>query len=173
MTRVLVRWVPTMVGATLTAGGVLLLSPVETELVVRIYLLVVGALALMTLIAATSHVAPATPSAFERALVRRPTPEPRPDELTRLERQVALAEENAFDFYVRVRPALVDAAAAALWRRHAVTLSTQPERARELLPPEVWAVVRPDYERPADRHEPGPSIDDLDRVVHAIERMSV
>jgi len=172
VTRVLVRWLPSIVGATLLAGGALLLAPVDTELTIRIYLVVVGALVLLTLVTAVATVAAATPSTFERALAPRPHPSARPDELVRLERQVTLGEVNTFDFYSRVRPALVDAAAATLWRRHAVSLETQPERARALLPPEVWRVVRPDFPRPTDRHAPGPPITDLDDVVAAIERMS-
>jgi hypothetical protein len=104
MTRILVRWIPATVGATLVAGGVLLFAPVDTSLTVRIYLLVVGALALLTLVAATAYAAGTGPSQFERALARKPARPIRPDELERLERQVALANENAFDFYSRLRP---------------------------------------------------------------------
>jgi hypothetical protein len=170
--RVLLRWVPSAVAATLIAGGVVLLAPVDTALTVRIYVLVVGALALLTLVAATAHAAGAAPSEFERALrpkLRRPR---RPDELERLERQVALAQENAFDFYSRLRPALIDAASAALWRGHGVDLASHPERARALLAPVVWDVVRSDFPRPSDRHEVGPSLARIDEIVAAIERMS-
>lgn len=172
MTRILLRWVPSTVGATLIAAGVLFLAPVDTALTVKIYLLVVGALALLTLVAATAHAAGSTPSQFERALVRSRRRAVRPDDLERLERQVALAQENAFDFHSRLRPALIDATAAALWRRHGVDLAAQPDRARELLPPDVWEVVRPDAERPTDRHAAGPSLRRIDAVVTGIERMS-
>jgi hypothetical protein len=170
--RILVRWIPATVGSTLIAGGVLLLAPVDTSLTIRIYLVVVGALALLTLVAATAHAAGTAPSEFERALVRPRRRPARPDELERLERQVALAQENAFDFYSRLRPALVQAAAAALWRTHGVDLAAQPDRARELLPSEVWEVVRPDFERPTDRDAPGPRLAQLDALVAGIERMS-
>jgi hypothetical protein len=171
MTRILVRWIPATVGATLVAGGVLLFAPVDTSLTVRIYLLVVGALALLTLVAATAYAAGTGPSQFERALARKPARPIRPDELERLERQVALANENSFDFYSRLRPSLVSAAAASLWLTHGVDLETQPDRARELLPDEVWNVVRPDFERPTDRHAAGPSLAEIDAVVAGIERM--
>jgi hypothetical protein len=172
MTRILLRWVPLTVGATLIAGGVLFLAPVDTALTVKIYVLVVGALALLTLVAATAHAAGSAPSEFERVLVRPRRRAVRPDDLERLERQVALAQENAFDFYSRLRPALIDAASAALWRNHGVDVATQPDRARELLPPEVWEVVRPDAERPSDRHAQGPSLRRIDALVTGIERMS-
>jgi hypothetical protein len=172
VTRILVRWVPATVGASLIAAGVLFLAPVDTALTVKIYLVVVGALALLTLVAATAHTAGTAPSDFERALVRRPRRAVRPDDLERLERQVALSQENAFDFHLRLRPALTEAAAAALWRNHAVELATQPDRARELLSRELWEVVRPDAERPTDRHAPGPSLRRIDALVAEIERMS-
>jgi hypothetical protein len=170
--RILLRWVPATVGATLVALGVLFLAPVDTALTVRIYLVVVCALALLTLVAATAHAAGTAPSEFERALRRRRRQALRPDEVERLERQVALAHENAFDFYSRLRPALVEATSAALWRQHGVDLGAQPERAQVLLPPDVWDVVRPDAERPTDRHAPGPSLARIDAVVSGIERMS-
>ena len=172
MTRILLRWVPAAVGSTLLMAGVLLFAPFETELTLRVYLLVLGALALATVVSATAEAAGTRPSEFERALAPAPARPARPDELERLERQVALGVESAIDFHSRLRPALVDAAAAALWRAHAVSLEAQPERARELLPEDVWAIVRPDRARPVDRDEPGPSLDELDRVVTAIERMS-
>ena len=172
MTRIFLRWIPATLGATLIAGGVLLLSPVDSSLTVRIYVLVVGALALLTLVAATAHAAGTAPSAFERALVRRPRRHVRPDELERLERQVALAQENAFDFHSRLRPPLIAATAATLWRTHGVDLAADPERAQRLLPREVWDVVRPDVERPSDRHAPGPPLARIDGIVSAIERMA-
>lgn len=172
MTRILLRWIPATVGATLVAGGVLLLSPIDSSLTVRIYVLVVGALALLTLVAATAYAAGTAPSEFERALVPRQRRHMRPDDLERLERQVALSQENAFDFHSRLRPALIAATSATLWRTHGVDLASEPERARGLLPPEVWDVVRPDVERPTDRHAPGPPLVRIDRIVAAIERMS-
>ena len=172
MIRVLVRWLPAAVGATLMAGGVLLFAPVDTALTVRIYVIVVGALALLTLVAATAAAAGNARSEFEEALSPRIERPIRPDELERLERQVALAAENAFDFHSRLRPALIDATAAALWRRYGIHLETQPEQARALLAPEVWDAVRPDRERPGDRHAPGPPLERIDALVTAIERMT-
>jgi len=171
--RTLVRWIPAAVGATLVAGGALLYAPVDTALTVRIYLIVVGALALLTLVAATARAAGTAPSEFERALVRTRARPVRPDELERLERQVALAQANAYDFHSRLRPALVAAASAALWRKYGVDLEAQPDRAEALLPTEVWEAVRPDAQAPQDRHAPGPPLSRIDGIVAAIERMSV
>ena len=167
MRRVLLRWAPFAVVATLVALLVLLVVPVDRELVLRIYALVVGGLALATLTAATGFATRRTPSAFAAALRRRPVRYRRPEELARLERHVALSVENAADFHYRLRPSLVGAADAAVWRRYGVPL----ERAEELMPASLWAVVRPDCEAPLDRRAAGPRIEEISALVDEIERI--
>jgi hypothetical protein len=170
--RILLRRAPTIATITLIVAGVLLFADVDATLATRIYVLVVGSLVLLTLVGATEFAARAEPSAFERALVRSKRRGARPEELERLERQVSLSVQNGFDFHVRLRPALRDATAAVLWRKHGVDLDTKPERARELVAPGLWDVVRPDLALPEDRHERGPSLDRIDELVREIERMS-
>ncbi len=167
MKRVLLRWVPTTAFVTAAVGLVLLVVPIDRELVLRIYALVVGGLALATLTAATAYSAQRAPSPFVAALRRRPMPHGRPEELVRLERQVAVSSENATDFHVRLRPMLVAAADAALWRRDGVQL----DRAEPLVSPELWAVIRPGREMPADRRAPGPSLKQIDALIDEIERI--
>jgi hypothetical protein len=161
-----------ILAATLVAAGVLLFADVDATLATRIYLLLVGALVLLTLVGATEFAARSEPSAFERALVSTPRRTARPEELERLERQVALAVQNGFDFHVRLRPAIREAAGAALWHRHGVDLDSSPDRARPLVPAALWEVVRPDLELPEDRHAPGPPLARIDALVAEIERMS-
>lgn len=168
MRRVLLRWAPFATLVTLVTLVVLLAAPIDRELVVRIYALVVGGLAFATLTAATGFATRRTTSQFAAALRRRPARFSRPEELERLERQVALSIENAADFHYRLRPTLVAAADAAVWRRHGVPL----ERAEDLMPASLWAVVRPDCEPPADRRAPGPSLERVSALVDEIERMS-
>jgi hypothetical protein len=165
--RVLLRWVPFAVVATLVVLVVLLAAPIDRELVLRIYALVVGGLALATLTAATGFATRRTPSQFASALRTRPARYGRPEELERLERHVALSIENAADFHYRLRPTLVAAADAALWRRHGVSL----ERGEDLLPASLWAVVRPDCEAPLDRRAPGPPLEEVSALVDEIERI--
>ena len=145
---------------------------VDTELTVRIWLLVVGALALLTLVSVTSLATRATPSMFERALVRTRVRDERPAELERLERRVSLATASAVDFHYRLRPELVAAAEGVLWREHGVELARQPERACELLPAHVWDVVRPDLEPPQESRAPGPPLEQIESVIAGIERMA-
>jgi hypothetical protein len=159
--------VPVASFATLAVLVVLMVAPVDRDLVLRIYALAVGGLALATLSAATGFATRRTKSQFEAALRRQPVRFVRPEELERLERQVALSIENGADFHYRLRPALVAAADAAVWRRHGVSL----EQAEDLMPARLWAVVRPDCEAPLDRRAPGPPLEELSALVDEIERI--
>jgi len=165
--RVLLRWAPVAVATTIVAFVVLVASPIDRELVLRIYALVIGGLALATLTAATAFATRRTTSEFAAALRRKPVRYGRPEELRRLERHVALSIENAADFHYRLRRTLVEAADAAVWRRHGVSL----EQAEDLMPASLWAVVRPDCEPPADRRAEGPSLDEVSALVDEIERI--
>ena len=167
MRHVLTRWVPLAGVVTLTVGIVLLAVPVERDLVLRIYLLVVCALALLTGTAATTYATRRRRSTFESAMRTPPVEHSRPEELVRLERQVALSTENAADFHFRLRPSLVAAADGAVWRRHGVPL----ERAESLVSPALWEVVRPDRAPPIERRAPGPSLAELDDLLDEIVRM--
>jgi hypothetical protein len=167
MRRVLLRWAPIAVLVTLVALVALLAAPIDPDLVLRIYALVVGGLALATLSAATGFATRRTRSQFAVALRRQPVRFGRPEELARLERHVALSIENAADFHYRLRRSLVAAADAAVWRRHGVSL----ERAKDLMPASLWAVVRPDCEAPLDRRAAGPSLEEVSALVDEIERI--
>ena len=164
----LLRWVPASFVATLVALGVIVFSPVDRTLTIQIYVLVVGALALFTVLAITAVGSQARVSPFAEAVRARRRKPPRPEELERLERQVALAVENAFDFHFRLRPSLVAAADAALWRAHGVPL----ERGQDRVPADLWDLVRPDREPPQDRLAPGTPLDRLNAAVDALEGMS-
>jgi hypothetical protein len=167
MRGVLTRWLGLALLVTLALGVLLMFVPVDQDLVLRVYLLVMGALALLTGTAAVTHAARRRRSSFEAAMRPTPVRAERPEELVRLERQVALATENAADFHFRLRPSLVAAADGAVWREHGVPL----DRAERLLSPELWAVVRPDLEPPRDRRAAGPTTAELEALLDEIERI--
>lgn len=169
MRRVLLRWVPFATLATLVVLLVLMAAPIDRDLVLRIYALVVGGLALATLSAATGFATRRTTSQFAAALRPRPERFGRPEELQRLERHVALSIENAADFHYRLRRTLAEATDAAVWRRHGVAL----EQAEDLMPASLWAVVRPDCEAPADRRAAGPPLEEASALVDEIERIGL
>lgn len=167
MRAVLLRRAPLAVLVTLVALLVGYVAPIDRDLLVRIYALVIGALVLATLSAATAFAARGAPSPFLAAMRKRRVQDSRPDALVRLERQVALGLENAADFHFRVRPSLVEAADAALWRRDGVQL----EDAEPQVSPELWALIRPDLPSPEDRRAPGPSTERVEAYLDEIERM--
>jgi hypothetical protein len=164
---VLLRRAPLAIFLTVVALLLAYLAPIDRDLLVRVYALVIGALALATLTAATTYAARQTKSPFAAAMRRPRARNPRPEVLERLERQLALALENAGDFHFRLRPALVEAADAALWRTHGVQL----ERAEPYVSAELWALIRPDLSAPEDRRAPGPPLADVALLVDEIERM--
>jgi hypothetical protein len=167
MRGVLLRRVPLASLLTIALGVTLALVPVDRELVVRVYALVLGALALATMSAATAFAARRTRSPFAEALRRRPERQTRPEALERLERHVALGSQDAADFHFRLRPSLVEAADAAVWRRYGLPL----ERAEKLVSPELWEVVRPDLPPPEDRRAPGPPLSRIESLLDEIERI--
>jgi hypothetical protein len=172
MRRVLFRRVPLALVLSLVFVSLLIFGRLPREPVVQAYLLVIGGLAGLTALAAARFAqAEAGPSQFERALRRRWPRAKRPERLEQLERQVALASESAFDLHFRLRPTVVTIASERLWNRHGIDLEAHPDRARSVLSPEVWDLVRPDRPPPANRLAHGPGSAELGVVVDALERI--
>jgi hypothetical protein len=89
-------------------------------------------------------------------------------DLERLERTVANASAHAGELHLRLRPILCEVAAAGL-RRRGVDLEAEPTRARELLAPETWELVRLERPRPVDPFAPGLPRAHLDAVLDDLE----
>lgn len=172
MKRPLLRLLRWALIAGIPAVIVALGRPDDRSLVLDAYVLFVGALTLLLFVHATRTALPAGGgSAFEPALrpVRRPAA--RPDELVRLESQVALAAETAFDLHYRLRPILREIAAHRLSLLRGIDLDANPEAARSLVGRSAWELVRPDREPPADRLAPGPPLDELAAALDDLERI--
>ena len=156
--------------ATAGLGIALAVWPGGRELAVDVYLLAVGALALAAVVDRTIGAQPKErPTRLDR---RRPPPrpDPRPRELLKLEREVALAGETAFDAYFRLRPHVRALAAVRLAAR-GVELDAADGAAEELLGPEAWAIAEPDLPRPRDHAAPGLALAEIDAAVAALERL--
>jgi hypothetical protein len=153
------RAVGTGLFVTICAGVALVFTAGNRALVVDIYLLAIGAILLLALIRFARSVWRATPpSAFDAAVARARAPRPREDDAFTLDREIELSRMDGFHFHVRLRPVLRDIAAHRLRVRHGVELDREPERARDLLPTDVWEVVRADRPPPKERLAPGPSL---------------
>ena len=168
MRRVLLRWVPLATLATVAVGLVLMLAPIDRELVLRIYALVVGGLAIATLSAATAFAARRTKSAFAAALRERPVRHGRPGG-ARAARAAgrALRRERRRLPLPAAPDVLVAAADAAVWWRYGLEL----DRGQGVLSPELWAIVEPECEPPLDRRAPGPPLAEIEAAVDEIERI--
>jgi hypothetical protein len=161
---------------TAVAGGVaglaIVAAPWRRDTVLDGYLILVGAIALITLLRATRAAQPGTErSAFERALRRRPPPEEPLPELARLEREVVLASTTAFDLHYRLRLTLLEIARHRLSTRRGIDLDSEPERAGRALGERAWSVLDPEREPPRDRLAPGLSRTELRALVELLERI--
>jgi uncharacterized protein (DUF1501 family) len=147
------------------AGTVLALAePGWRGIVVRVCVFVVGALVMLTLIAAAGDAVPSyRRSQLEAALAERTPSEPGLDELERLQREVTLARVASFDLHHRLLPQLRQIADARL------------ERAGRVAGPDTlgrwWELLRPDREPPDDRFAPGIAVNELRDLVHDLERI--
>jgi hypothetical protein len=157
--------------ATLGLAVALGTRPGEKGPGLEAYVLFLGAVAVTMLARATHRAFPApTSSRVAAALARRRRMEPRLPELARLEREVEMSLGSAYDTYYRLRPALREIAAGRL-ARSGVELDAGDGRAKTLLGPDVWALVRPDLVRPEDHHAPGATLAEVERALDALEAL--
>ena len=162
-----------VVGLLVTAGALaaLFASSGIRARVVDAYLVALGAVLMLMLVRTARSLLPERSAsqfdAAHAASLRRP---PTVQELG-IDRDVELGRLNALHFHTRVRPILRDVAAYRLRHRYGVDLDREAARARELVPPAAWEVVRPDRPAPADRLGPGPSLESLRSVVTELERL--
>jgi hypothetical protein len=136
------------------------------------YVLFVGSLLLLGLVRATRLAGDTGErSGYEQALRRRERARARPRELARLEREVSLATGTAFDLHFRLRPVLREVAAHRLATRRGLALDAGSPEVRALLGEELWELVRPEREPPADRFAAGLGLVRLRGAVDRLERI--
>jgi hypothetical protein len=159
-----------VLGGGLVAGFVALIIPVRNGLVLDLYLLFLGAVALLALVRTTRVAHPGSErSPFESALRPSKPRSRRPPELVRLEHRLALAASTAFDVHYRLRPIVREIAAERVWSKHAVDLDSEVGRAESLLAPEIWELVRPDRAPPIDPFARGLGLGGIEAVVAKLE----
>ena len=155
--------------ATAGLGIALAVVPGQAEAAVDVYLVAVGTLALLLAIARTLGTLPRErPTRLD--LVPTVSSQRRPRELVKLEREVGLSTETAFDAYFRLRPTAREIAASRL-RLRGIDLDDSPESAEALLGPEAWDLVRGDRPRPRNHDAPGLPVDRIASIVAAIEKL--
>jgi hypothetical protein len=149
-------------------GIVIAVSPGRRSLAVDVYVLVVGALALLAVGRIARAAQSAEPSPFDEALRPASPSAERPNELTRLEREIALASARAFDLHHRLRPTLREIADHRLATRRGLALDSGSSAVRAALGDELWELLAPDRPRPRRHHDPGVP---LETVRDAVERL--
>jgi len=162
-------------GTVVTIGaGIALIffTPGVRATVIDVYLLVLGGILLLALVRTAHALRRGAPrSAFDAAIARMRAP-PREDaDALALERELTLSRIDGFHFYVRMRPVLREIAAHRLRMRYGVELDREPARARELVPVELWDVVRPDCPPPTERLGPGPSLAEQRALLDGLEKL--
>jgi hypothetical protein len=161
------------VGLLLTIAGGLALSFTSglRTVLLDAYLVAIGGVLLLALVRTTRVQAPAGgPSSFDRALAnmrRHPTDS---GDLT-LVRDLDLSIISALHLHLRVRPLLREIAAHRLRAHYGVDLDGEAARARELVGPAAWEVVRPDRAPPGDRLSAGPPLAYFREVTAELERL--
>jgi hypothetical protein len=149
---------------SLIAIYVALAQPGVRNITLHIYVLVIGGLVMLGIVAAAGDAVPKRHrSEFDRALVEGASRDAPVQEVERMTREVTLGVATAYDLHVRVLPQLRQIAQARL------------ERSGRPFGPETvgpwWELLRPDRPPPDNRHAAGISQSDLRALVSDLERM--
>jgi hypothetical protein len=156
--------------ATVALIVVRVVLPGWKELELDVYVLTVGAMALLAAILATRRAFPVEQGSGLAAALQREERSPvRPPELERTERMLSMAATTAFDLHFRLRPVLREVAKQRLADRRGLRLDSGDPRVEDACGEELWDVVRPDREAPDHRFLPGLPPAALHRVVERLE----
>jgi hypothetical protein len=167
-----VRAVLVVVIATITLVALLQLAPARRPLVLAVYLLVMGGVAVQLLVTWLGLLYPRPPaSPFDAALAARPVPPRPPAELDRLARLLALSSASALHAHTRLRSELRPVAADRLRWSLAVDLDREPEAARAALGEAGWALLARDQRDLPDREAAGPPPAALGELITNLERI--
>jgi hypothetical protein len=143
------------------------LAPGWFELELDIFILFVGALALLDVVIIAREAYPREKvPAIVAALQREPEKPRRPAELERLERELTMATATAFDLHARLRPVLQEIVGMRLAVR-----GLRLDEGEGVVGEELWQLVRPDRPPPSERHDPGIPHAALRRVVERLETL--
>ena len=171
MSRFLFNSILTALAAGVAAVVLAIALPRGEGVVIDLYVLLLGALVVVNLVAATHAAHVRHPSRFDAAVRRRRRVPERPVELVRLEALVLLAATRSFDYHYRLRPRLREIAVQRLATARGIDADRDPARARAALGSETWDLLRDDRKAPSDRLAPGLGTGELARLVAAIERI--
>jgi len=153
-------------------GVALVALPGRSELIVHLWIVVVLSFGLLALVAGIGDDVPPGGSGFASPLAPPQAAPVRPPSLARVEREVSMGAETAFDTYFRLRPLFRELAAGVLLTHHGVDLGRAPERARPLVSDELWSLIGPGVEAPEDRAGRGMPHAQIASAVSDLERLA-
>jgi hypothetical protein len=134
------------------------------------YVLFLGGLGALVLVRRLRMELPREPS-FRRLLPPAADEEQPLEQLRAVERRVRNAQTSAIDVHVELRPLVREIAETRLSRDHGVELEREPERARSLVGPRTWELVRPERPFPEERQGPGLPRRELEQLVAELEAL--
>ena len=156
--------------ATLALLLTIFSAPGRKELELDVYVLVLGALAVLGAVLATRQAFPLDRGSTLAAALEHDPREPlRPRELERLEREVTLGTSTAFDLHYRLRPILREVAEQRLLDRRGLRLERGARDVQAALGEELWELVRPGRKPPEKRYARGLAPEAVRRVVERLE----
>lgn len=158
-----------LVGPTLALLLVLALVHGRAGVALRLYALFVAAVVIAIALGALRRALP-PPRPLPPA---RPGPPARttPGSLQRLETEIALGVDSAFDYHHRLRKRLRTLADGLLASRRRISLERSPEAARRALGEPAWSLIREGRPAAEDRHARGPTPARLAELVSSLERL--
>jgi hypothetical protein len=169
MNRIRARAVKVGLAVSAAAGIAAFASSGGHAIVLDVYLLCMGGVLLLALVRTTAARAPVPRGSRLDAALAAMRRAPADSGEPALARELELSMYNAFHLHARLRPVLREIAAHRLRSRYGVELDSEPGRARGLVGPAAWEVVRPDRPPPADRLGVGPQLHELRGVVDELE----
>jgi hypothetical protein len=159
------------VAGGLAAIATLLFGVDRTDLVFDAYLVFVTALVALAAARISTKAFPAPQGVVAHVLARPPRRQASPESLASIEDTVALAQADEFDLHYRLRPLLVEIAAAGATAGYGVDSVARSERAQAVLSPATWELVRPDRPRPHGTDARGIDTESLASAVGDLERI--
>ena len=150
--------------ASVIAIYVALAQPGVRNITLHVYVLVIGGLVMLGIVAATGDAVPKRHrSELDRALAEGVSHDKPVQEVERMTREVTLGAATAYDLHVRLLPQLRQIA------------QTRLERSGRTFGPETvgpwWELLRPDRPTPENRHAKGISPAELRALVSDLEKM--
>jgi hypothetical protein len=154
---------------TLALAVVLLFLHGRAGVAVRLYALFVVAVVVALALGALRRALP-PPKPLPGSRGGRPN-RTTPASLQRLEDEIALGADSAFDYHHRLRKRLRSVADGLLSSRRRISLDREPEAAQLALGDETWELIRDRRPPSEDRHARGPTPAALSDAVTSLERL--